>query len=75
MPRLSKTDISSAPKSPPTTPTTRTSVKKLADKEKWVAEPPSIFSRFPKGVSTASNATEPTTNNDTGGFSPVECRQ
>ena len=31
MPRSRKTDISSSPKSPPTTPTTRTSVKKLAD--------------------------------------------
>jgi hypothetical protein len=46
------------------------SVKKLADKEKWVAEPPNIFSRFPNGVSTASNATEPTANSDTSKPSP-----
>src|SRR6185295_12389173 len=59
-----KTARSSAPKSPPTTATTLTSVKKLAEIEKCDAEPPNIFSRFPKGVSTASNATEPTTSSD-----------
>ena len=32
--------------------------------EKCDAEPPSILSHFPKGVSTASNATEPTTKSD-----------
>src|SRR5437762_5875618 len=55
---------SSFPKSPPTTATTRTSVKKLAEIEKCEAEPPNIFSRLPNGVSTASNATEPTTSRD-----------
>src|SRR5437879_2175735 len=58
------TSLSACPKSPPTTATTRTSVKKLAEMEKWDAEPPSMRSRFPNGVSTASNATEPTTSND-----------
>src|ERR1051326_3784524 len=75
MPRPRKTSISSSPKSPPTTATTRTSVKKLADREKCAAEPPSILSRLPKGVSTASNATEPTTSNDTFYCSPFESRQ
>src|SRR5437763_3530633 len=65
IPRPRKTSISSSPKSPPTTATTRTSEKKLAESEKCVAEPPSILSRLPNGVSTASNATEPTTSNDT----------
>src|SRR4030095_5779827 len=51
-------------KSPPTTPTILTSVKKLAEIEKCDAEPPSIWSHLPKGVSTASNATEPTTKSD-----------
>src|SRR5712664_3568157 len=59
-----KTSFSAAPKSPPTTATTRTSVKKLAEMEKCEAEPPSMRSRFPNGVSTKSNATEPTTSND-----------
>src|SRR5207244_78328 len=59
-----KTSLSPSPKSPPTTPTTRTSVKKLAAIEKCDAEPPSMRSRLPNGVSTASNATEPTTSND-----------
>ena len=52
------------PKSSPTGPTTRTSVKKLAAREKWTAEPPSIRSRSPKGVRTESNAIEPTTVSD-----------
>src|SRR5215471_13328767 len=60
-PRRSNTASSSSPKSSPTTPTTRTSVKKLAASEKCVAAPPRIFSRSPYGVSSASNATEPTT--------------
>src|ERR1044072_8671681 len=42
----------------------RTSVKKLAAIEKCEAAPPSILSILPKGVSTASNATEPTTRRD-----------
>src|SRR5436190_15792520 len=55
------TPYSSSPKSSPTGPTTRTSVKKDAASEKWTAEPPSIRSRCPKGVWTASKAIDPTT--------------
>src|SRR3954451_16108307 len=51
----------SSPKSSPTGPTTRTSVKKLAASEKWTAEPPSIRARSPNGVLTASKAIDPTT--------------
>ena len=51
----------SAPKSSPTGPTGRTSVKKLAAREKCTAAPPSIRSRSPKGVLTASKAIDPTT--------------
>src|SRR5512138_3385146 len=51
----------SSGKSSPTTATSETSVKKLAAVEKYVAEPPSTFSPRPKGVSTISNATVPTT--------------
>src|SRR3954471_21295278 len=59
--RLSSTASSSSPKSSPTGPTTRTSVKKLAAREKCTAEPPSMRSRSPKGVLTASKAIDPTT--------------
>ena len=38
--------------------------KKLAEIEKCDAEPPNIFSHLPNGVSTESNATEPTTKRD-----------
>ena len=55
------TAYSSGPKSSPTGPTGRTSVKKLAASEKCTAEPPSMRSRSPKGVLIASNAIEPTT--------------
>src|SRR5712692_2770543 len=58
------TSRSAWPKSRPTTATTRTSVKKLAEIEKCDADPPSIRSRLPNGISTASKATEPTTNKD-----------
>src|SRR5712692_7549998 len=61
---LANTSRSAWPKSPPTTATTRTSVKKLAEIEKCDADPPSIRSRLPNGVSTASKATEPTTSSD-----------
>ena len=57
---------SSSPKSSPTGPTTRTSVKKLAARAKWTADPPSIRSRSPNGVRTESNAMEPTTVSDIG---------
>src|SRR6185437_4904752 len=62
MPRLSKTSCSV--KSPPTTATMPTFVKKLAEIEKCEAEPPSMCSFFPKGVSTSSYATDPTTKRD-----------
>src|SRR3954471_11787849 len=61
-PRSESTRISSSPKSSPTGPTTRTSVKKLAASEKWTAEPPSIRSRSPNGDLTASKAIDPTTH-------------
>src|SRR4051794_16248812 len=60
-PRSRSTAYSSSPKSSPTGPTTRTSPKKLAASEKCTAEPPSMRSRSPNGVLTASNAIEPTT--------------
>src|SRR3954464_8514680 len=60
-PRFWRTAYSSSPKSSPTGPTTRTSVKKLAASEKCTAEPPSIRSRSPNGVLTASKAIDPTT--------------
>jgi hypothetical protein len=41
-------------------------VKKLAAREKWTAEPPSMRWRSPKGVRTESNAIEPTTVSDIG---------
>ena len=49
-PRLSSTSNSAGPKSSPTGPTGRTSVKKLAASEKWTAAPPSMRSRSPNGV-------------------------
>ena len=61
MPLQWKRSNSSVPKSSPTTPTTRTSVNMLADSEKCVAAPPRMRSRRPNGVSSESNATEPTT--------------
>src|SRR6478752_5309258 len=60
-PRFSSTSNSAAPKSSPTGPTGRTSVKKLAAREKCTAAPPSMRSRSPKGVLTASKAIDPTT--------------
>ena len=36
-------------------------MKKLAASAKWTADPPSIRSRSPKGVRTASKAIDPTT--------------
>jgi hypothetical protein len=49
-------------------------VKKEEASEKWTAEPPSIFSRLPNGVETASNAIEPTTVSDiVVGVFPVGC--
>src|SRR5436190_12732397 len=60
-PRSCRTAYSSSPKSSPTGPTTRTSVKNDAASEKCTAEPPSMRSRCPNGVCTASNAIEPTT--------------
>ena len=63
-PRRSSTSNCSAPKSSPTGPTGRTSVKKLAASEKCTAAPPSMRSRSPKGVLTESKAIEPTTVRD-----------
>src|SRR4051795_13369717 len=60
-PRPSSTESSSSPKSSPTGPTTWTSSKNDAASEKCTAEPPSMRSRSPNGVLTASNAIEPTT--------------
>src|SRR5277367_4787952 len=67
---LLRKDSGSAPKSSPTTPTRFTRVKKLAAREKYVAAPPTVRSTRPKGVSIASNATDPTTRRDIG--SPYE---
>ena len=53
--------MSSSVKSSPTGPTGRTSSKNDAARAKWVAAPPSIRSREPNGVRTASNAMDPTT--------------
>src|SRR5882757_3542973 len=64
MPRDSSSSKCSLPKSSPTGPTGRTSVKKLAASEKWVAAPPSMRSRSPNGVLTASKAIDPTTVRD-----------
>ena len=58
------TSYSASPKSSPTGPTGRTSVKKLAASEKCTAEPPSARSRSPNGVLIASNAIDPTTVSD-----------
>src|ERR1700704_3512072 len=60
-PRAWRAPYSASPKSSPTGPTTCTSVKKDAAREKWTAEPPSMRSRSPNGVLTASNAIDPTT--------------
>ena len=49
-PLPSSTESCSSPKSSPTGPTTLASVKKLAARLKWTAEPPSIHSRSPNGV-------------------------
>jgi hypothetical protein len=51
-------------KSSPTTATRFTGVKKEAATEKNDALPPSTFSARPKGVSTVSYATLPTTRID-----------
>ena len=61
VPRVRRMAMSSSPKSSPTGPTTRTSSKNEAARAKWVAAPPSIRSRAPNGVRTASNAIDPTT--------------
>src|SRR3954447_14999843 len=66
-PRFWRTAYSSSPKSSPTGPTTRTSQKKLAASEKCTADPPSMRSRSPNGVLTASKAMDPTTTRLIGG--------
>ena len=54
VPRVRRISMSSSAKSSPTGPTTRTSSKNDAARAKWVAAPPSIRSRDPNGVLTAS---------------------
>src|SRR3954466_13721717 len=73
MPRLRRTSYSASPKSSPTGPTIRTSVKKLAASEKCTAEPPSMRSRSPNGVRTASKAIDPTTTRLMEGWKPRRC--
>ena len=63
-PRARRTAYSSSPKSSPTGPTTWTSSKNDAASAKCTADPPSIRSRLPNGVFTASNAIDPTTVRD-----------
>ena len=59
--RLQDVPVLGAPKSSPTGPTARTSSKNDAARLKWVAAPPSMRSRAPNGVLTASKAMDPTT--------------
>src|SRR5262249_21366113 len=61
----------SSGKSAPTVATTWTGVKKLAEYEKNVAEPPSASCTLPKGVSTLSSATEPTTSRSATALFPL----
>ena len=60
-PRARSTSYSASPKSSPTGPTTRTSSRNEAASAKCTAEPPSMRSRSPHGVLTASKAIDPTT--------------
>src|SRR5205814_1488090 len=60
-PRSARSRRWASGKSSPTAATRRTWVKKLAEYAKYVAEPPSASRTLPKGVSTLSSATEPTT--------------
>src|SRR3954454_12921242 len=60
-PRPCRTANCASPKSSPTGPTTCASAKNDEASEKCTAEPPSILSRLPACVSTASNAMDPTT--------------
>src|ERR1051325_12175972 len=66
MSRPAKTAMSSSVRSSPTTATRSTGEKNDAATEKYVAEPPRQRSTFPNGVSSASNATLPTTRMDMG---------
>ncbi len=61
VPRVRSTVQASSSKSSPTGPTARTSSKNDAASAKWVAAPPSMRSRSPAGVVTASKAMDPTT--------------
>ena len=56
MRRPPNTFMASSPKSSPTTPTRRTSVKNEAATQKYVAAPPITRAFSPKGVFTESNA-------------------
>ena len=64
MGRPLKAESAFSPKSSPTTATRFTGVKKEAATAKNDALPPSTFSARPKGVSTVSYATLPTTRMD-----------
>src|SRR5688500_17165453 len=64
--RLSRKRIPASGKSSPITPTTCTSQKQDAAAVKKVADPPRASSALPKGVSTVSRATLPTTRRDIG---------
>ncbi len=61
VPRVRRTAKASSSKSSPTGPTARISSKNDAARAKCVAAPPSIRSRSPNGVFTASKAMDPTT--------------
>ena len=54
VPRVRSASHEASSKSSPTGPITRTSSKNDAARAKWVAAPPSIRSRDPEGVMTAS---------------------
>src|SRR6266542_5582700 len=74
-PRPRSSSRCSRGKSLPTAPTTRTWLKKLAEYEKYVADPPRASLTLPNGVWTLSSATEPTTTRSaTPGYFP-RCRE
>ena len=61
VPRVRSASHDASSKSSPTGPTGRTSSKNDAASAKWVSAPPSMRSREPDGVFTASYAIDPTT--------------
>src|SRR5258706_3184242 len=62
MPRDANQSSSARGKSSPTTATSCTGSKKLAATAKYVAAPPSTSGARPRGVSSVSIATDPTTS-------------